>query len=231
MNTEQANAKNLVIAPSILSADFGRLEEQIRRVEEGGADWLHLDIMDGHFVPNISFGPMVVKAIRGISKLPLDTHLMISNPDRYLEEFQRAGADRLTIHVESTAHLHRTIQRVQELGMKAGVTLNPSTPISAITEVLPFVDLVLIMSVNPGFGGQKFIATMLQKIRDTSAVLRELKREIYLEVDGGVDSSNARQIVEAGANALVAGNAIFNTPNIPGSVRALRASAVGAPRP
>jgi ribulose-phosphate 3-epimerase len=213
-----------LIAPSVLSADFGRLAEQIRLVEEGGADWLHLDIMDGHFVPNISFGPMIVKTIRGISKLPLDTHLMISSPDQYLEEFQRAGADRLTVHVESTLHLHRTIQRINELGMKAGVTLNPSTPIASIREILPYVDLVLIMSVNPGFGGQKFIATTLAKIKDAAAMIRDVRPEIFLQVDGGVDAANASSITGAGANVLVAGHAIFGKPSIPDAVRALRAA-------
>lgn len=215
----------MLIAPSVLSADFGRLAEQIRLVEEGGADWLHLDIMDGHFVPNISFGPMVVKTIRGISKLPLDTHLMISNPDQYIEEFQRAGADRLTIHVESTAHLHRTVQRINELGMKAGVTLNPSTPIASICEILPFVDLVLVMSVNPGFSGQKFISTSIAKITEAAAMIRDARREIHLEVDGGVDASNAAALAAAGANVLVAGNAVFSKPNIADAVRALKASA------
>jgi len=200
---------NLTIAPSILSADFGRLTDQIRLVEDGGADWLHLDIMDGHFVPNISFGPMIVKAIRGISKLPLDTHLMISNPDRYLEEFQRAGSDRLTIHVESTVHLHRTIQRIRELGMKPGVTLNPSTPLSSLREVLPFVDLVLIMSVNPGFGGQKFLPSALHKIRKL-AEIRDLKGLSYrIEVDGGVALDTVGAVVRAGAELLVSGSAIF----------------------
>jgi ribulose-phosphate 3-epimerase len=214
-----------LIAPSVLSADFGRLAEQIRLAEEGGADWLHLDIMDGHFVPNISFGPMIVKTIRGLTKLPLDTHLMISAPDQYLEEFHRAGADRLTIHVESTVHLHRTVQRINELGLKAGVTLNPSTPISSVREILPFVDLVLIMSVNPGFGGQKFIGTSLAKIQEAAAMIRGARRDIFLEVDGGVDASNAAEIIAAGANVLVAGNAIFGKPDIPGALRALKQAA------
>ena len=219
----------IILAPSILSADFGHLADQIRIAEQGGADWLHLDIMDGHFVPNISFGPIVVKAIRGISALPLDTHLMISNPDQYLEDFARAGADRLTIHVESTPHLHRTIQRINELGMKAGVTLNPSTPLSAIREIIPFVDLILIMSVNPGFGGQKFIGTMLPKIADAAALIKSVNPGIFLEVDGGVDESNARSIVEAGASVLVAGNAVFGRNDVAGALRTLRATAQNSP--
>lgn len=214
-----------LIAPSVLSADFGRLEEQIRSAEEGGADWLHLDIMDGHFVPNISFGPMIVKTIRGITKLPLDTHLMISNPDQYLEEFQRAGATRLTIHTESTVHLHRTLQRVKELGLQAGVTLNPSTSLDAVREVLPYVDLLLIMSVNPGFGGQKFIPTSLAKIAAAADMIRRVGHPIHLQVDGGVDQANAREIVGAGATVLVAGNAVFRAPSIPQAIRDLRAAA------
>jgi ribulose-phosphate 3-epimerase len=214
-----------LIAPSILSADFGQLTDQIRLVEQAGADWLHLDIMDGHFVPNISFGPMIVKTIRSLTKLPLDTHLMISDPDAYLEAFRQAGADRLTVHVESTVHLHRTIQRIKELGMKAGVTLNPSTPLDAIREILPYVDLVLIMSVNPGFGGQSFIPTSLAKITAAAAMIRESGGSVHLEVDGGVDATNAGEIVAAGATVLVAGNAVFRAPSIPDAVAALRASA------
>lgn len=216
---------SITIAPSVLSADFGRLTEEVRAVEQGGADWLHLDIMDGHFVPNISFGPMIVKKIREISRLPLDTHLMISNPDEYLEEFKRAGADRLTVHVESTAHLHQTVQRIGELGMKAGVTLNPSTPLSSIREIIPSVDLILIMSVNPGFGGQKFIETSYEKIREAARLIRDLHPGIFLEVDGGVDETNARAIVDAGATVLVAGNAIFGKSDAASAVRSIRAAA------
>ncbi len=210
------------IAPSILSADFSRLEEQIRLIEKGGADWIHLDIMDGHFVPNISFGPMVVQTINEISKLPLDTHLMISEPDKYLEAFKKAGSDRLTIHVESTPHLHRTIQRIHELGMKAGVTLNPSTPVSSVKEVIPYVDLVLVMTVNPGFGGQKFIASMYRKITEISVLVDKINPGIFIEVDGGVDETNAAEIISAGANVLVAGSAIFAKKNISQAVKRLK---------
>lgn len=210
------------IAPSILSADFRNLEQQIRLVEKGGADWLHLDIMDGHFVPNITFGPMLVKAIRSVTKLPLDAHLMIEQPDRYLEVFKNAGVDRLTVHIETCPHLHRTIQRIKELGMGAGVTLNPSTPASSLKEIIPYVDLVLVMTVNPGFGGQKFIKSMLKKIAEVSEMLMIANPNAYLEVDGGVDEDNAAKLVAMGANVLVAGNSIFSKKNIPQAVKNLR---------
>ena len=214
------------IAPSILSADFSSLKEQIRLVEKGGADWLHLDIMDGHFVPNITFGPMVIKAIRSVTKLPLDAHLMIENPDRYLENFKAAGVDRLTVHVETCPHLHRTIQHIKKLGMKPGVTLNPSTPASSLKEIIPFVDLVLVMTVNPGFGGQKFIRSMIKKIKEISGIINTYNSSIYLEVDGGVDESNASELAAAGANVLVAGHSIFSKNNIPLSIHNLRKAAL-----
>ncbi len=214
-----------LIAPSVLSADFTRLDRQIRELGDGGADWIHLDVMDGHFVPNISFGPMVVKAIRSLTGLPLDAHLMIAEPDRYLEAFARAGADRITVHVETCSHLHRTIQAIRGLGLKPGVTLNPATPLSAISGILPFVDLVLIMSVNPGFGGQSFIPGSLEKIRDAASMIRALGRDVRLQVDGGVDASNAGAIVRAGADVLVAGNAIFSRTDIPSALRDLRTAA------
>lgn len=215
----------ITIAPSVLSANFRCLEKEIRAVEKGGADWVHLDIMDGHFVPNISFGPMIVRTLRQITKLPLDTHLMIAHPDRYLEAFRDAGTDRLTVHVEACPHLHRTIQKIRSLGMKPGVTLNPATPLGAIEEIVPEVDLVLIMSVNPGFGGQKFIDGSLQRIRRTADYIRSLGKNIRLEVDGGVDERNAGKIVRAGADVLVAGNSIFSRPNIPAAIRKLRKAA------
>ena len=214
-----------LIAPSILSADFTRLGQQLRDVQAGGADWIHLDIMDGHFVPNISFGPMVVRALRPLTKLPLDVHLMISEPDRYLEPFAAAGADRITVHVESCPHLHRTIQAIRALGVKPGVTLNPATPLGAVGEILPFVDLLLIMTVNPGFGGQKFIAGSLRKIETAAAMIRAVKRDIRLQVDGGIDPTNARSIVQAGADVLVAGNSVFSGRNVPAAVRRLRKAA------
>jgi ribulose-phosphate 3-epimerase len=214
------------IAPSILSADFRNLEQQVRLLEKGKADWLHLDVMDGHFVPNITFGPMVVKAIRSLTKLPLDTHLMIKQPERYIEAFADAGSTRMTVHVEACTHLHRTIERIKELGCKAGVTLNPATSASSLKEILPFVDLVLVMTVNPGYGGQKFIRTMLKKVKEISSMISAQKNRIELEVDGGVDEQNAAELVAAGATVLVAGNAIFSKKNISRAVGTLRAAAL-----
>lgn len=215
----------ILIAPSILSADFAHLAEQVKLVEQGGADWLHIDVMDGHFVPNITIGPPVVASLRKVTNLPLDTHLMIESPELYLEAFQKAGANSLTVHVETCPNLHRTIQRIKELGMRAGVTLNPSTPPLAIREVLTDVDLVLVMTVNPGFGGQKFIRSMLPKIREIRSYAEHLNANVMIEVDGGVDERNARELVEAGATALVAGNSIFSQPGIAAAVRNLRAAA------
>ncbi|MBI1807240.1 MAG: ribulose-phosphate 3-epimerase [Ignavibacteria bacterium] len=217
------------IAPSVLSADFSNLERQIRLVEKGGADWLHLDVMDGHFVPNLTFGPLIVKAIRSITNLPLDVHLMIEHPDQYLEDFKKAGSDRLTVHVETCSHLHRTVQRIKELGMKAGVTLNPATPALTVKEIIPYVDLVLVMTVNPGFGGQKFIFSMLKKIEAISALIANADSHVELEVDGGVDESNAFKLVQAGATVIVAGNSIFSKKNIPQAIRNLRKAAQHIP--
>lgn len=214
-----------LIAPSVLSADFTRLDRQIRDLGEGGADWIHLDVMDGHFVPNISFGPMIVKAVRSLTRLPLDAHLMIAEPDRYLEAFARAGADRITVHVETCSHLHRTVEAIRALGLKPGVTLNPATPLAAIGGILPSVDLVLIMTVNPGFGGQTFIPGSLEKIEGAAAMIRALGRDIRLQVDGGVDAANAGAIVRAGADVLVAGNSIFSHTDIPSAVRGLKRAA------
>ncbi len=214
------NSKSIKIAPSILSADFRHLEKQIRLVEKGGADWIHLDVMDGHFVPNITFGPMVVKTVRSITKLPLDTHLMIEKPERYIEAFKEAGSDILTVHVETCPHLHRTIQQIKSTGMKAGVALNPSTPASLLNEILEYADLILVMTVNPGFGGQKFISSMLNKVKTVREMIG--KRKIHLEVDGGVDVTTAPELVKAGANVLVAGNAIFSQKNITQAVKRLK---------
>lgn len=199
------------IAPSILTADFVRLGEQIRAAEAGGADWIHLDIMDGHFVPNITFGPVLVRAVRQITNLPLDVHLMIEQPERYLADFAQAGADRLTVHVETCPHLHRTIQQIKELGCKAGVTLNPATPLSSLEEILPDVDLVLVMSVNPGFGGQSYIPGSTTKIARLRAMLDAIGSPAEVEVDGGINATTIAEVVGAGATVLVIGSAIFNS--------------------
>ena len=204
----------LLIAPSVLSANFAHLESDIKRVESSGAKILHLDVMDGHFVPNISFGPAIVKTIRRITTLQLDTHLMIDKPDLYLEQFKDAGADILTVHVEACTHLHRTVSRIKELGMKAGVSINPATSIGTVKEILPFVDLVLVMSVNPGFGGQKFIETTLAKIKALSKMIIDLKLPTVIEVDGGIDTITITKVIDAGSHYLVAGNAVFGDGNI-----------------
>jgi len=214
-----------LIAPSILSADFTSLGDQISKAEKGGADWIHLDIMDGRFVPNITFGPMVVRAVRSVTKLPLDTHLMIEKPELYLDAFHEAGSDRLTVHVETCPHLHRTIQHIKELGMKAGVALNPSTPALALKEIIEDVDLILVMTVNPGFGAQRFIKAMLRKIEEVSSMIASIKHQVHLEVDGGVDERTAPLLVSAGANVLVAGHSIFSKKKIPQAVEHLRRAA------
>ncbi len=197
------------IAPSILSADFARLGEEIRAIDEAGADWVHIDVMDGHFVPNITIGPGVVKALRAHTDKPFDVHLMISPVDRYLQAFAEAGADTITVHPEAGPHLHRTLQHIRSLGKRPGVSLNPATPAKALDYVLEEVDLVLVMSVNPGFGGQSFIDSQLGKIEAIRKRIDQLGRPIDLEVDGGVDQSNCRRVIDAGADALVAGTATF----------------------
>ena len=202
-----------LIAPSILSADFSRLGEEIKAVERVGADWIHVDVMDGHFVPNITIGPVVVEAVKRATELPLDVHLMIENPDRYLEDFARAGSTLITVQVEACVHLHRTVQAIKALDVKAGVVVNPATPLSAIEWILEDVDLVLIMSVNPGFGGQKFIPQALQKIRDLKAMIRAKNPSVLIEVDGGINQETIRSVAEAGADVFVAGSAIFGSPD------------------
>ena len=210
------------IAPSILSADFARLADEVACVEQAGADLLHVDVMDGHFVPNLTLGPPIVEAIRKVTKLPLDVHLMITNPDAFISEFADAGADYLTVHVETTAHLHRTVHAIKERGVKAGVTLNPATSLTAVEEILPDVDLLLIMSVSPGFGGQQFIPASLGKIQRARQLLDRTESPAALEVDGGVKTDNAAQIIEAGADILVSGSAIFSSQDYRGTIAAMR---------
>ena len=214
------------LAPSILSADFARLGEQIDKVARAGADYVHVDVMDGHFVPNITIGAPVVASIRRATDLPLDVHLMIERPERYISQFALAGADIITVHVEASAHLHATIQLIRELGAKAGVPLNPPTPLAVAEEFLPHVDLVLIMSVNPGFGGQSFMPETLPKIAAVRKLLNNRELHAELEVDGGINADNARDVVEAGASVLVAGNSIFGAQEgIGEAIRRLREAA------
>ena len=212
------------IAPSVLSADFAALGRDVAAVERGGADLIHVDVMDGHFVPNITIGIPVVKALRGVATRPLDVHLMIEQPDRFVEAFVQSGAAMVSVHVEAVTHLHRTLSLIRSLGAKAGAVLNPATPASAIEDVAGDLDFVVVMAVNPGFGGQSFIPNSLEKIRRVRALLTRANASAAIEVDGGVDLGNAAAVVEAGANILVAGNAIFGTPDAEAATRALRAA-------
>jgi ribulose-phosphate 3-epimerase len=214
----------ILIAPSILSADFARLADEVSAVERAGADLLHIDVMDGHFVPNLTVGPPIVEALKKVTKLPLDVHLMITNADAFIPEFADAGADYLTVHVEACPHLHRTVQSIKEHGVKAGVTLNPATPVQSLQEILPEVDLVLIMSVNPGFGGQKFIPSVLNKVTAVRAMLDRIQSAALLEVDGGIKVDNASRVVAAGATVLVAGSAVFSSRDYAVTIAALRAT-------
>ena len=214
------------IAPSILSCDFGHLADEIAAVEAGGADWIHVDVMDGSFVPNITIGPLIVDGARRATDLPLDVHLMIDEPIRFVEDFAKAGADILTVHVEACTHLHRTLERIRELGVRPGVALNPATPLSLITDVVENVDLMLIMSVNPGFGGQSYIEASTRKLSRARALLDEVGSKADLEVDGGVSSANVADIVAAGASAVVAGSAVYGHPDgAAAGVRAIRTAA------
>lgn len=210
------------IAPSILSANFLSLGEEIKAAEAAGVDMLHIDIMDGHFVPNITIGPSIVEAIRAITSLPLDVHLMIEQPDTYLQAFIKAGADYLTVHVEASVHLHRTVQRIRENGVKAGVSLNPATPVGNLECIVPDIDLILLMSVNPGFGGQAFIPQVLNKITSLKNLIREKDHTPSIAIDGGVKLGNIREIVDAGADILVMGSAFFNTEDYTSVVRQFR---------
>ncbi len=203
-----------LLAPSILSADFTNLGGNIRSTAIGGADWIHCDIMDGHFVPNITFGPMVVKAVNGATDLPIDSHLMIENPDNYIEEFAKAGSDYITVHQETCPHLHRTIQFIRSFGVKAGVSINPATPVSLLYDILEDVDLVLVMSVNPGFGGQKFIKNSLTKVRELVELRERLDFNYLIEVDGGVNQETINEVSDAGCDVFVAGSAVFGKGNI-----------------
>ncbi|GAB4301487.1 MAG: ribulose-phosphate 3-epimerase [Ignavibacteriaceae bacterium] len=211
-----------ILAPSILSADFSNLAEQIKLVEMGGADWIHCDIMDGHFVPNISFGPAIVSTVRKLTSLPIDVHLMIKNPDNYLEQFIDAGADFLSVHAEEVVHLNRTVNRIKELGAKAGVVINPSTPVLILKDILDYTDFVLIMTVNPGFGGQSFISNSVRRISELNQLRSSLSHKLLIEVDGGIDTKTIITAKDAGADVFVAGSAIFHSDNITAATAELK---------
>lgn len=215
------------IAPSILSADFARLGEQVQLVEAAGAQLLHVDVMDGHYVPNITIGPLVVEALRRVTDMPLDTHLMISEADRYIDAFARAGSTSISVHVEAVTHLHRTLEAIRKLGAQPGIAINPGTSLALLDEVLPYADFILVMTVNPGFGGQKFIPTSLQKIARLRQMITERKLHVRIEVDGGIGPNNVRSLVEHGAEWIVAGSAIFGAPDIGAAVQAMQAAAEG----
>lgn len=218
-----------IVAPSLLAADFARLAEEIQMVNESQADWLHLDVMDGRFVPNITFGMFIVEAVKRLSAKPLDVHLMIVEPEKYLAEFRQAGAEVITVHYEACPHLHRTVQQIKELGAKAGVAINPHTPAHALEDILEDLDLICVMSVNPGFGGQKFIYNTLPKVRRLKAMLEERNATALIEIDGGVGLQNAEAILQAGADVLVAGSSVFKATNPIDTIRRLKE--IGKPEP
>ncbi|MCE7794654.1 ribulose-phosphate 3-epimerase [Salipaludibacillus sp. CUR1] len=212
------------VAPSILSADFAKLGDEIKDVEAGGADYIHVDVMDGHFVPNITIGPLIVNAVRPVTDLPLDVHLMIENPDQYIPLFAEAGADIISVHVETCPHLHRTVHMIKEAGVKAGVVLNPATPVESVRHIIQDVDLVLLMTVNPGFGGQTFIHEVLPKIREVKEMVAKLDKDIEIEVDGGVNAETAELCIEAGADVLVAGSAVYGKTDRQKAIESIRSS-------
>lgn len=214
-----------LIAPSILSADFSRLGQEVQAVEEAGADWIHVDVMDGHFVPNITIGPQIVRAVHDVTTLPVDVHLMISDPDLYIDKFAKVGASMITVHVEACTHLQRTLTAIRELGTQAGVVLNPATPLSSIEWVLEYCDMVLLMSVNPGFGGQKFIPNSLDKIRKLRKMIDDRGLEVLIQVDGGVNLTTIADVVKAGADVVVAGSAIYGTDDYEKTIAGLKAAA------
>ncbi|MBT2581897.1 ribulose-phosphate 3-epimerase [Planococcus sp. ISL-109] len=216
------------IAPSILAADFAKLGQEVQEVEKAGADWIHIDVMDGHFVPNITMGPIVVGALRPLTKLPLDVHLMIENPDRYIEDFAKAGADYITVHVEACPHLHRTIQLIRSFGVKPGVVLNPHTPVETIQHVLEDIDLVLFMTVNPGFGGQKFIHSVVPKVAQLAAMVKERGLSVDIQIDGGINEETIVPCAKAGANVFVAGSAIFSKEDRALALQAIKQAGQGA---
>ena len=211
-----------LLAPSILSADLSNLAQQIRLVEMSGADWIHCDIMDGHFVPNITFGPVIVKAARKCTKLPIDVHLMIENPDNYLDDFRNAGADIISVHLEEVVHLNRTLNKIKEIGAKAGVVINPSTPVSALKDIAEYIDLLLIMTVNPGFGGQSFISNSERRIVEAVELRKSLNANFLIEVDGGINKDTIKSVLKAGCDVFVAGSSIFHSDNISAATAELK---------